>query len=101
VSGVIIAFPTLQERDDREFRRKGTSSYIRAIDDAEALWRTLACDDRPADFAARLDGLAGQVGQLEADRPEVAGDLIALGGVMVELRIAPRLLAAMAVCRAN
>jgi len=34
----ILSFPTMLERDDIEFDRKGTSSFIRACDGAVALW---------------------------------------------------------------
>lgn len=101
MSGAIIAFPTMQERDDKKFLREGTSAYIQAIDDAEALLGVLAHNDRPADIAARLASLTRQIGSISTSRPEVAGDMIALGGVLVELRIAPSLLAAMAEIRSK
>lgn len=95
----IIAFPTMQERDDREFRRSGASNYIQAIDDAEALWSVLARNERSADISARLASFTRLIGQIVTRRPEVAGDMIALGGAAVELRAAPSFLAAIAKIR--
>lgn len=101
MTSTVIAFPTFLEREDREFRRAGTSSYIRAIDDAETLWSDLIDKGRPADFVGRLNRLARQIAQIAAHRPDVAGDLITLGDVRVELRLVPGLLAAMLRDRAN
>ena len=90
----VIAFPTLLERDDTEFRRSRTSTYIRAIEEAEALWCTFVQQGRaiPRD---RLAALSRQVELLEAHRPEDAGAMVTLGG-LVELRLVPGLLEAMA-----
>lgn len=101
MTSTVIAFPAFLEREDREFRRAGTSSYIRAINDADTLWSDLIDMGRPADCAERLDRLARQIVQIAVHRPEEAGDLITLGDVTIELRLVPRLLAAMMNGRAN
>lgn len=95
MTATIINFPTLSERDDAEFGRTGQSSYIRAIDEAEVLWdAAMGVTACPA-FASRMDAFARQIELLEAQRPDVAGDMIALGGAMVELRLVPAILKAM------
>ena len=50
MAATIIAFPDIHERNDREFDRTGSTSYIRAIDEAHELggMRTGQSLDRPA-----------------------------------------------------
>jgi hypothetical protein len=95
MTATIISFPTMADRDDAEFGRTGQSSYIRAIDEAEALWDAAMGITTCQALASRVEAFMRQLELLEAQRPEVAGDTIALGGAMVELRLVPGLLAAM------
>ncbi|MFM5924594.1 MAG: hypothetical protein ACKOPG_10470 [Novosphingobium sp.] len=96
MTAAVIAFPTLVERDDSEFRRKGTSSYIRAIDEAEALWSAVHNHQAGAALSSRIDALSRQIERLADLRSEVAEDLIAFGSAAVELRLVPELLRATA-----
>lgn len=89
MTAAIITFPTMLERDDCEFRRKGTSSYIRVIDEAEALWVAVNEPGKDSVLSGRIDAFARQVGRLVIQRPELAGDTLVLGRHLIELRNLP------------
>jgi hypothetical protein len=88
----ILSFPTLLERDEAEFSRSGNSNYIRAFDEAAALWAAPAhssAQDRPH-LLRRLDAFTRQVAHLARYRPDCVGDLVNLaGGCSIELRLMP------------
>ena len=96
MTATIIAFPTMLERDNSEFFRTGQSSYIRIIDEAEELWDAALRRTGSRDaLASRIDAFTRRVGLLEVKRPDVAGDMIALGCASIELRSIPQMLVEM------
>lgn len=101
MTAAAIAFPTLLERDEAEFRRCGASSYTRAIDEAEALWFAIRAPQTASALSSRIDALSRQIERLALLRPEVVGDMIAFGSAAVELRLVPEWLrvAAKQACR--
>ncbi len=88
MTATVLAFPCAIERDDNELQRTGSSSYTRTIDEAEALWDILAFRVG-SDITGQVEAFARQVDRLAAQRPEVAGDRIALGSLEVELVALP------------
>jgi len=96
MTATLIAFPTLQERDDMEFERCGTSSYTRAIEEAAALLKAAWSMPDRAPLTSRAEGLARSIGRLALGRPEKVGDFVVLDdGSRIELRAVPPMLAAM------
>lgn len=96
MTATILSFPTLAERDALEFKRFGTSTYIRAIDEAGALLQAAwSMPDRSL-LRGRAEAFANLVERLAVARPETVGNRVALpGGMEFELRAVPGLLAAM------
>ena len=100
MTATVIPFPTKLDRDDLEFLRTGSSNYLRAIDEANAIWAGMEQSGQAAPIE-RLAALSRQIDLLAAYRPEDVRDLVLLGSMSVELRMAPRLLTAMASRRAS
>ncbi|MBS3928552.1 MAG: hypothetical protein KGZ65_09385 [Sphingomonadales bacterium] len=89
----IIAFPTLLERDDREFERHGTSNFIRAVTEGPALWDEVRHGEERPEMVRRVGAFAALIGRLEQYRSEDLDGTVELGGGMISLRLLPGLLA--------
>ena len=65
MTAIILAFPDIHERNDREFDRTGSTSYTRAVDESHELggMPTDISLDRPA-YLQRVDALNVVVGGL-------------------------------------
>ena len=95
MTATIIQFPTLEERDAREFDRFGTSTYTRVMDEAAALLPAIWSRRDRAAHSRRVDAFARQFELLARGRPEMVEELVMLDdGGMIELRAVPALLAA-------
>ena len=100
MTATIIAFPDALERSDREFARTGSTPWLRAIDEAQVIGRTISlggCD--PAVAVARIDELARQLASLEWRRDDLDSIIrieLPWGTTSVSLRQSPALLRALA-----
>jgi hypothetical protein len=96
MTDTVIAFPTPLGRDEREFSRKGTSSYIRVFEEAAELWDAVKPAVQQSGLAQQIEVFAGAVERLVRHRPEVGGDLVNLNdGCRIELTLMPLVLRAM------
>jgi hypothetical protein len=98
MTATIIAFPTLWERDDAEFCRKGTSNYTRACASAVAGADDAETPAGRVGLEQRIHALKRALEHLARYRPDDLGDLILLNdGREFELREMPSMLLGM--CR--
>ena len=96
MTAAILSFPTLLERDEAEFDRDGTSNYLRAIEEATALWIAVTRGRNRLGLAGRIEALAAQLDHLARYRPECLGDMVSLAsGCFFELRLVPSTLQSM------
>lgn len=95
MTATILSFPTLTERDDLEFKRFGTSTYIRAIDEAGALIVAAWSMQDRSPLRGRAEAFTSLFERLAVGPPETVRDRVVLpGGMMIELRLIPGMLAA-------
>ena len=96
MTAAILSFPTLLERDEAEFDRDGTSNYLRAIEEAAALWSAVTRGRDRLGLAGRIEALAAQLDHLARYRPDCLGDMISpTSGCFIELRLVPSTLQSM------
>ena len=89
----VLSFPLPFERDQLEFDRNRTSNYLRAVDEASALWGAVVHGRDRLALAQRIDALVAQMGHLARYRPECLDDAVQLAnGFFVELRLVPDML---------
>lgn len=96
MTAIVLSLPTYAEREALEFQRFGSSDYVRAFDDAapllQAAWSMKDCTP----LTGRIEAFTGLVERLVRGRPDDAGDFVVLdGGMLIELRAVPPMLAAM------
>ena len=90
MTATILSFPSLFERDQMEFDRKGTSNYTRASAEATMLGELAKVPRDRVQIAGRINSLKDAVKHLESYRPECIDDLVALrDGSHVALRLMP------------
>ena len=98
----VLSFPLPFERDQLEFDRNRTSNYLRAVDEASALWCAVAHGRDRLGLALRINALAAQLGHLARYRRECLEDAVQLSdGFFVELRLVPDMLRSMLGSAAN
>ena len=93
----IIAFPTMFERDQIEFDRKGESNYTRASGEARALYDAVKLNRDRAGLAQRVHAITSAVEHLARYRPEEdLRDMVILNdGAMISLQFMPGVLRSM------
>ena len=93
MTAAILTFPTLLERDEAEFKRCGTSNYLRAIEAATALWSAAAREREQLGLAGRIEAFTVQLDHLARYRPDCLGDMVSVAsGCFIELRLVPHAL---------
>lgn len=91
MTATIIAFPTMLERDEAEFRRRGASNYTRACEEAPHLWLEVLVGRPSAELRARLGAFGRRVAHLASYRDDLP--MVALpNGPVIELVAVPGLL---------
>lgn len=92
LTATVLAFPTLLERDEMEFERKGVSNYTRAFAEAATLWEVVKAPRNRDEVARRVEVFAGAVERLSQYRPECLGDEVPVRSGGIELRLMPDVL---------
>lgn len=96
MTATILAFPTPLERDQIEFDRTGTSSLIRAFDEALALWEAVSARSGQG-LAKRIETFTRAVARLASYRPDDLDDMVLVsGGGQIALAAMPGALKAAA-----
>ena len=91
----LIAFPTLQERDDIEFDRNGENRFTLAGLEAYSLWEALNNGRMDDDLTARVHALGRERDHMARYRADSLEDPIILDdGRLIPLAIMPEMLKA-------
>lgn len=97
MTATVLPFPTLLERDQIEFDRKGSSNYTRACDEACALWGAVKAVERHPGLTVRIAALDALIAHLARYRPDAVEDFIILDeSHRITLLLVPNILRAMA-----
>lgn len=91
----ICNIPSQSDRSDTEFDRTGSSAFLRAGDEAAAIWDDKLSGADRASLSDRVERLHAQVRWLETWRYDDCQDLLRIGSCWMPLSIAPEFLRAL------